>query len=243
MTKLNQIIAIEKGVRSSVANTFTGIYHSFQKPALFAGLLKTYRPRDEEGQQLPSESQRVQLKVDDLLQEVATALTRLFDVTATKDVTNMQAAAPVVVDGVTIIQNLPVSTLLFLEKQLTDLVTVMGKIPTLDPSEEWVLDTNTGLMATVPRTTVRSAKVPRNHVKAPATDKHPAQVEVYYEDVPVGDWSTTKFSGALPQSEVNQLVARIRKLQEAVKQAREAANVTEAVDTKIGKKIFEWLLA
>ena len=46
--------------------------------------------------------------------------------------------------------------------------------------------------------TLRTKKVPRNHVKAEATEKHPAQVEVYYEDVAVGYWTTVKFSGALP---------------------------------------------
>jgi hypothetical protein len=35
-------------------------------------------------------------------------------------------------------------------------------------------------------------------VKAEATEKHPAQVEVYHEDVVVGQWKTVKFSGALP---------------------------------------------
>jgi hypothetical protein len=243
MTKLNQIIAIEKGVRGTVANTFTGIYHNFQKPALFAGLLKTYRPRDDEGQLLPSESQRVQLRVEDLLGEAAIALTRLFDVTASKDTTNQSAIADVVVDDYVVATGLSVSTPLFLEKQLTDLATVVSKIPTLDPGEEWTEDPNTDLMATTPRVTVRSAKVPRNHVKAAATDKHPAQVEVYYEDVPVGDWSTTKYSGAVSQARVNQLLGRIRKLQEAVKQAREEANVTEVVDMKIGRRIFDWLLA
>lgn len=48
-------------------------------------------------------------------------------------------------------------------------------------------------------------QVPRNHVKAEATDKHPAQVEVYHEDVPVGYWTTVKFSGALPARRVNEL--------------------------------------
>lgn len=69
--------------------------------------------------------------------------------------------------------------------------------------------------------TVRTKKVPRNHVKAEATDKHPAQVDVYYEDVPVGYWTTVKFSGALPARRVNELLDRVEKLQQAVKFARE----------------------
>ncbi len=58
-------------------------------------------------------------------------------------------------------------------------------------------------------------------MKAEATDKHPAQVGVYYEDVAVGFWRTVKFSGALPAKRVGELLERVEKLQQAVKFARE----------------------
>ena len=85
--------------------------------------------------------------------------------------------------------------------------------------------------------------MPRNHVKAEATDKHPAQVEVYYEDVTVGYWRTVKFSGALPGQRVNELLERVEKLQQAVKFAREEANNTEASDQKVGEKLLSYLFA
>jgi hypothetical protein len=90
---------------------------------------------------------------------------------------------------------------------------------------------------------VRTKKVPRNHVKAEATEKHPAQVEVYHEDVVVGYWRTVKFSGALPAQRVNELLERVEKLQAAVKFAREDANGTEVTDQKPGKKVFDYLFA
>jgi len=90
--------------------------------------------------------------------------------------------------------------------------------------------------------TTKTKKIPRNHVKAEATDKHPAQVEVYYEDVVVGYWRTVKFSGALPASRVKELLDRVDKLQQAVKFAREEANNSEVTDQHIGDRFFAYLL-
>jgi hypothetical protein len=89
--------------------------------------------------------------------------------------------------------------------------------------------------------TLRTKKTPRNHVKAEATDKHPAQVEVYYEDVTVGYWRTVKFSGALPAQRVNEMLARVERLQDAVKFAREEANNMEVTDQKVGERLLQFI--
>lgn len=91
--------------------------------------------------------------------------------------------------------------------------------------------------------TTKTKKVPRNHVKAEATEHHPAQVEVYYEDVTVGNWRTIKFSGALPAKRVNELLARVERVQEVVKFAREEANSIEVEDVKTGEVILGYLFA
>jgi len=131
---------------------------------------------------------------------------------------------------------------LFLEKQLVDLHTFGKKLPVLDAAESWRRDeVRRPAGATEPVHTIRTKKVPRNHVKAEATDKHPAQVEVYYEDIPVGTWRTVKFSGALPAARVNELLGRVEKLQQAVKFAREEANDTEVTEQKVGERVFKYL--
>jgi len=241
-TKLSQIIAIEKGVKSKSYADLTQAHHDVQKQPLLTGLTRTYQPKDEDGEQLPPESTRVQVKAEDVLRQIAANLTRLFDVTATKDWANCTARADVTVDGRTIIAEVPVSYLLFLEKQLTDLHTFVKKLPTLDAAESWSRDPSTDWWKTDPVRTIRTKKVPRNHVKAEATDKHPAQVEVYYEDVPVGYWTTVKFSGALPARRVNELLERVEKLQQAVKFAREEANGAEVTDQRVGDAVFGYLL-
>ena len=242
MTKLNQIIAIEKGVKTKAARAIGDAARELSKHPLLSGISRTYQPKDEEGEQLPPESTRVQHRVEEQLREVAKAMTRLFDVTATKDRTNAAATADVVVDGEVLLAEVPVTYLLFLEKQLAELQTLVKGLPVLDAAESWTFNDSANCYATDPVKTVRTKKVPRNHVKAEATEEHPAQVEVYYEDVPVGYWTTVKFSGAAPAKRVATLSDRLEKLQHAVKFAREEANGAEAIEERFGEKIFSYLL-
>lgn len=111
----------------------------------------------------------------------------------------------------------------------------------MDAAEDWSFDESADYWRTEQVRTIRTKKVPRNHVKAEATEKHPAQVEVYYEDVAVGYWHTVKFSGALQARRVNELVDRVEKLQQAVKFAREEANDLEITDQHVGETIFGYL--
>lgn len=242
MTLLNQIIAVEKGVKTKSEREFTKIHHEITKVNLLSGLDRKYSPKDDEGDHLPPESTLVQLTVPSALATAEQALTRLFDVTATKEYANATAKADVKIDGKVLIADVPVTYLLFLEKQLTHLHTFVSKLPTLDPSEKWTPSTSaTGTFETEGAQSTKSKKVPRNHVKAPATDKHPAQVELFHEDVIVGTWTTKKFSGAITADRHAELVSRVEKLQEAVKYAREDANSAEVKDVAPGKAVFGYL--
>lgn len=242
MARLNQIIAIEKGIKSRSVQELAEAHKALQKPALLSGIARTYRPKDEDGEQLPPESTKVQVKAEEIIRQTVEILTKLFDVTATKDWTNCRARADVVVEGQTLLTQVPVAYLLFLEKQLADLQAFIKKLPTLDASETWVFDSSSDSWATEPVQTVKTKKIPRNHVKAEATEHHPAQVEVYYEDVTVGYWRTVKFSGALPARRINELLERIEKLSQAVKFAREEANNFDVEDQQIGARVFQYLL-
>jgi hypothetical protein len=146
-----------------------------------------------------------------------------------------------VVDGKALLTGVPVTYLLFLEKQLVDLHTFIKKLPVLDASETWAFDASADCWATEPVQTARTKKIPRNHVKAEATEKHPAQVEVYHEDVVVGYWKTVKFSGALPAKRMNELLERLERLQKAVKFAREEANNQTAEEQKVGRTVLGYI--
>jgi len=241
MPKLNQIIALEKGVKSRSYGSLTENHQKLQKPALLTGISRTYRPRDDEGERYPPESTRVQVRAEEVVQRSAAILGELFDVVATKDWANCAARADVVVDGKPLLVQVPVTYLLFLEKQLVDLHTFVTKLPVLDPAETWHFDSTQDCWASDPAETSKTKKVPRNHVKAEATEKHPAQVEVYHEDIVVGFWKTVKFSGAVPAARVRELTERVEKLQKAVKMAREEANSGPAERQQTSDKVFGYL--
>lgn len=243
MAKLNQIIAIENGIKTKTQTELTEAHHAIQKPAMLAGISRSYKPKDDEGEQLPAESTKVQITASEMLGQTAAIMTRLLDVTATKDWANCSAFADVVVGGVKLLEHVPVSYLLFLEKRLVDLETFVKKIPSLDASENWTFDAAQNCWASTPAETTKTKKIPRNHVKAEATDKHPAQVEVYHEDVIVGTWRTTKYSGALPAKTQAQLLNNIALLRNAVKFAREEANGIVAEPVSVGGAVFKYLLA
>jgi hypothetical protein len=231
MPKLNQIIAVESGVKSRTNRSVTDAYHQLQKPQPFSGITRTYRPRDEDGEQLPGESTRVMVRAQDVVDAVLPELARLFDVVATKDQANTQARADVVVGEQVLAEQVPVTTLLFLEKQLNDL------------AETWHFDEGQDAWASAVLETHRTKKVPQAFIKAPATDKHPAQVEVILTDEVVGYWQTVKFSGALPATRVRTLLERVVRLQDAVKFARERANSIEVEDTSLAGPVLGYLFA
>lgn len=241
MAKLNQIIAVEKPKKAKAQREFTELHRETSKTPLLSGISRTYTPRDDEGDKLPSEKTLVQVKAEEVINKVSDALTDIFDITLTKEKANAVAIADVKVGGEVLLKDVPVTYLLFLEKQLTDIHTFVKALPVLDSSEEWTLDPSTGAYVTDVSETVRTKKVPKTFVKYEATKEHPAQVDVFHEDVIVGTWATRKFSGALPAPRVNELVSRVEALQTAVKFAREEANNTEVTDAKAGEKVFSYI--
>lgn len=225
--KLNQILAIEKSVKSNSYERLTDSHRLMQKGQLFSGISRSYLPIEEDGQSLPPESTLVQQRAKNIIADVVEDLNEYLDVVATKDYANCNAKADVEVDGQVLFEEAPVSYLLFLEKQLQDYKSFVKKMPVLDPSEEWHFDDNQNCYATSPVETSRTKKIPRNHVKAEATEHHPAQVEVYHEDKVVGLWKTMKYSGALSVKDRTNMLSRVEKVLKAVKQARERANSQE----------------
>lgn len=243
MAKLNQILAIEKGIKTRVYAEFTELHQSTQKAALMNGFHKSYQPRDEDGETYPTESQKVQHQASEVLDRVAKGLAELFDITATKDWANCTARANVVVDGATLLTDVPATYLLFLEKQLSDLHTFVTKMAELDAGSDWNLDASTGLYKTDPISTQRTKKVQKPITLYEATKEHPAQTQLITEDVIAGSWLTVKYSGAIAAPRKKVLLARIEKLTNAVKFAREQANASEAPEKKLGHDVFAFLFA
>lgn len=239
--RLNQVLAVEHGLKNRTEVELTGIYHTLQKGSLFDGMTRSYAPLHENGDKLPTEHKKVQQSAQTMLKEATAKLSSLFDITATKDFANCSAKADLVVDNETVLKDVPVTFLLFLESQLIHVRTLFTHLPELDPAETWVRDDNDGLFKTTKLEKVRTQKVQRAIVLYDATEKHPAQTQLINEDVNVGKWEEQKISGAFPTAEKKKLLERVERLIAAVKRAREAANLTPAPNQEVGAKVFGWL--
>jgi hypothetical protein len=239
--RLAQVVAIVAGAKARALRAVTDAYQDQQKTGPLSGISRTYQPLDDEGVRLPSESTLVQIRADEIVERVRAEMTRLLDVVATQDWGNTHARADIVVDGRTILADVPVTYLMWLEKQVHTLRTFVSELPRLDLAEQWTWDTNQRAYVTQPVQTARTTKVPRNHVLAPPTDRHPAQVQVWQEDVVVGTWTTVKANGGLPASQVRLYVERCEALLDAVKAAREAANDAVVEDIDAGVPILEYV--
>lgn len=246
MTSLHEIIAVIDGsLKSRTETVKSKLYKVIQKPELFYGFTRTFKPLDEENplEQLPDEKKLVEVKVDDIVYHFRQAMENLFDAVATKDATNCVAKADIVIGDNILLRDVPVTHLLYLRKQLVDIKTFISKLPTLREDAEWYYDNVSDCYVTPVVETIRTKKVLKNHVRAEATDKFPAQVDTYYEDVRTGNYSKRERSGALPQKSANDMLDRVNDLIEAVDQAKMRANSIEIVELKTGSPLMDYIFA
>lgn len=241
--KLHQLIAVINTVKANAAKAKTVVYHAAQKLDSFKGLSRTYQPLEDGGYVYPPESRAVQKKVESLISDFVQASTEFINLAATQDWANSEARGAIAVDGVTILEDVPVSHLLFLEKQLEDIKTFISSLPVLDLDKEWHYDSNRGVYATDPKQTAKTKKVTKPVVLYEATKEHPAQVKEASEDVVEGTWTMIEFSGALPQDRVNELLGRVNKLIKAVILAREEANNIEVRQKQVADSVFGYLFS
>ncbi len=239
--KMHQIIAIESGIKKRTKQDLTNLYHTLQRPVSFQGQTKEYTPLDDDGVVFPAEQQLVQHQAEDVLRSMAEINTELYDCVATKDFGNCGAVADVMLDGEVLLSKVPATHLLFLEKQLIDIQTILNAMPVLDPQFKWNKNEAGGYRSDTVQTT-KTAKTHKVVQMAPATEHHPEQAQLVAEDIVIGNWATTKLSGAVTQDRKKQLLGRVRDLLVAVKFAREEANSVEIEPQAVGNKIFNYLL-
>lgn len=240
-TALHQLLAVRDTIKNSTNTTITGIYHQLQKPDAFDGLIRTYRPYAEDGTPLPGERKMVQRRVPDLVANAEDAWVKLIDLTAAVDLANTAASADIVIDGRVLVAAVPATTLLWLEKQLADVIALWRKVPVLSPDREWSFNEALGVHQAAALVTVRSEKRQEPLVLYPATDKHPAQTQLMTTDVPAGEWTAVAQSGAMPMNVVAAQLGKLEKLVIAVKTAREKANQQPVSNVTIGAQIFDYL--
>lgn len=219
--------------------------HRGWKPEPLAGVHRVYRPDNDEGEQIPPQSKKVQINVTRVLRDLTSVVGRELSLEWLQDNGNAVARADVIVDGVTVIAAAPVTYLLRLDKWLTNLRTFIDQLPALDPAVDWHYDLDRECWASDPVETFRTVKESTVLVKwAPPNEKftQQAQTEVISVDKRAGVWFTTQLSGALKAERIREYRTRVTKLIDAVRVARETANATEIPDqTTVGPAVLAFL--
>src|SRR5690606_10339970 len=113
----------------------------------------------EDGDQYPPEQQLVQYSVPQAIKDFTEAETELLDTIYAQDATNAVATADLVIDGKKVLEKVPVTYLLFLEKQAEYLLTFAKELPTLDLAQEWEWDETSDYYKSKPVSTFKTKKV------------------------------------------------------------------------------------
>jgi hypothetical protein len=243
MSKLHEVVAIRKGVKTRTYSEMTEIHKKAQKADLYNGMTREFSPKDDDGETFPPESKKVQITSGEILRKTQKLLEESWDIEAAQEYGNLEAKADIVVDGQTILSNVPATFLLYLEKQLTDVRTFVEKMPTLDTDKVWAKDPNSNLFRSETMKTTKTMQVEKPQVVIPPTEHHPGQWTTLKETVIQGHWATTHLSGALPIPEKEALLEKVTKLRDAVKTARSRANDTEVEKKEVSSALLGYLFA
>lgn len=245
MGKLHELLAVEPDKEGYYKLALDEARTTFKnKPTHFTGMHKTCVMLKEGDVAPPDEHLEMTTTVKDKLLYIEKAIVDYLDVVLQKESTNQEAKADLVVDGQVLATQLPATFLLGLESKLKTIRAVYAEIPTLAPGIAWKHEPTLGpdvYKTEKPEEKLKTAKTFMFKVLYQATDKHPAQIEKWEEQVPVGRYITETFSGMLSPAEKSELLARIDKLIQAAKVARQQANSVEASKREVGEIIMRYI--
>lgn len=247
MGKLHELLAVEGDLSGIAKKLSEETISTFKKPDHFIGQHRHLDMFDaaEQSKVVADEYKEMVTTVQDKLTYFGNAIINYFDAVLQKESTNQIAKADVVVDGTALIKDAPATFLLGMESKLKELRTVFEAIPTLAPGIAWEKDETQGTGVYRMKNAdekVKTAKSFMHKVLYEATDKHPAQIEKWEEQVPVGKYITNTTCGMFSPAEKSVVLGRVDKLIQAVKKARMQANTAEAIENKCGDAIFSYIL-
>jgi hypothetical protein len=249
--RIHQLLAIMGGVNAETDTAFGRLAAVVGKPELFKGMLKESRPASDSADPnqpkrrvTPPQSKKVACTAAQVLDDASKLYSAKWDVALTLDTAQGAAKAPVVVDGVTVLEDVPVRHLVYLEGELTRLHALVQEIPVLDGVQDWTnQNTEPGQWRTVhPEEGDLKEKVYFNWHRQNGTATIQEQVDVITRDEIVEYNTTVRYSGAMEAKRKAELLDRLSKLRTAVKMAREEANSATVTQMAEGARVFEWLL-
>ena len=250
MPSISQWNALRNGVKADAEKPVNWFFQISQKRQLLDGRSRTYElleegdiPEGVQQEQQPSEIQLPQYQIDAELRRIIAPVAKYMDTEISLDMSNAAAKADLTIGDVTIAKGLHPNSLLWLEKRLAELHTLINKMPTHDPAFHWRWDASRGCYASDQVNTRHTKKINRVVVAIKPTEHQPGQFAMVPEDARVGTWHTEQLTGTMPRDVQRALLERIRIAEEAAKTARELANKEPVAKVELGKALLEFLFA
>lgn len=247
MPKLHELLPVcnsLEGQRSKVLAdmiaTFAKREHLFTEKVIQVQPLQEGQPATEERQST------LQTTVMDELIKLAPIVAKALDVSLAIDIANTTAKADIVLEDASIplAVDIPATALLELEKSLTQILSLVQAIPTLDPAKGFT-ETSDRKYVYKARdlNKIRTKKAKEVFVLYAATKEHPAQTQMIDKDVDVAKLVEQEFSGLLTPQQKSDMCVRCEELIRAVRAARARANnVDVPKSAKIGMTLLNHII-
>jgi hypothetical protein len=245
MAKLHELLAVEADLFGTFKKIIEETIVTFSKrQEHFMGATRTLDLLAEGSEPQPTERKALDTTVNAKLDYQEKHIIRYLDAVLQKELTNQQAVADIVIDGVVVAEKIPAPYLLGLETKLKSIRQTYETIPTLPPGIEWIEDPNAGdgvYKRKHPLEQFKTEKVIVPQILYEATKEHPAQVKEISETKNIGKYTRSEQCSMLTPSTKSALLGRLDTLIQAVKKARQRANATTVVPGKIGEKLFNYI--
>lgn len=233
MGKLHELLAVRPSLKTEAQQALSRVIGLLKDgQTRLVGQYSRYEPLAEDGEPFPDEIKNMATTVDAEIGVLSGPFAAWLDALLQIESTNQNAT------GDLFGTELPATALLALENALGELRGVYAVIPTNDPTERWQWDQTIGCYVSPERIKHKTKKIPQTVVLHPPTPEHPAQTQLFTEDVRIGTWHTVIHSGMLSPEEKRARLGRLDGLIREVRKARERANCEEVVDVHLGEKIL-----
>lgn len=243
MGQLHEVLAVEPDLKTAAQGTYKKVKAIFgQEAEMLMGVTVTYHALRDDEHERPPEEKALPTTVMREMHELIGDWVRWIDASIQKEATNQRARADLVVGEETLLEAMPATALLNLEGKLAQLRKLFEDVPTNDVARRWEWDDDQGCYVSAVETKFRTRKVPRSYVLYDATKEHPAQVEMYHEDVVVGEIETVRTSGKISPARKARILARLDALIMATRKARQRANQEEVVSIEVGEILFDYVM-
>ena len=252
--KLHELLAVEQERKGLTDRLRSRTVEHFRTNAVhFQGIRRTYRPfavdeaQGESGEERLEAETRLVKTVPEELSGLLQTWAKAMDLGYVIDEANTEARADVRVGGEVLLESVPATFLLQLEKRLREVRSVFKEVPTFDPVRLWTPDPGADkehVLRAEPVVTIRKQRTRQYNVMVEATKEHPAQVDVVETDQPVGEIRAHEWTGMVSPRQKTALLEQVDTLIAAVKQARSRANGVEVDPSqRVASKLVEFLLA